>query len=518
MLNPYRSFIPDNQQWQTPTDSIQAQNAKECADYCREVFALNTTQQEQAITPFVLSKSIKMPKSRTGWHSEKARLECGQWWSRQLKKRNTRQSEQAHIKQNKVKKYCSDSLLLIMQQQQARLADWLSRSYLDGDNGEKLELDKLAQHSTSNPKLRRNELMTRIKGMEQYAAIFGHAARFITVTAPSTMHRSKGAQWAQMTPKQVQNYLTDTWAKCRAKLARQNINIYGVRVTEPHKDACPHWHLLAWFTSTKQAQIAVKTIRHYFLQKDGQEQGALFNRVKTITINPLKGGAAAYVAKYVCKNVDGAHVDTMTDRDGQAITDGKDGSSRVKAWASCWGARQFQFIGGAPIGLWRELRRVRDSDTVKGAAWLLWNAADTGDYCAFMLIYAELKGMGQKPKLKKYGFIDDLKLLAAKYDGAQNIPDDEILTLKTLNKYGEPKSKIVGVAFSNSEIKTRQDITWTIKTESKKADFLTPQNALEIFANVKDGDLTMHELVNFADMVGVFRDAPQGAASLDLWQ
>lgn len=527
-------FIPDNQNMvicakqtaeQYAAEDYLLKNAvkltaEQCADYCRYFFASFTAQglasEREAIEPFLLSQRVKMPHSVVGWLPEKMRLEDKNWWARQLKKRDMREAEQGRIASNKVHKYCSDALLNIMKQQQARLAEWLQRSTITNDDGFELSLAEVAKGSITNPRLRRNELMVRIKGMEQYAAILGHSCRFITVTAPSTYHKSKGEKYNGYTPKQVQEYLTTTWARVRAKLARQNINIYGLRVTEPHKDSCPHWHLLAWFESAKQAQIAVKTIRHYFLAQDGQEQGALFNRVKTITINPLKGGASGYVAKYVCKNVDGAHVDTMTDRDGQAVTNGEDGAARVRAWASCWAARQFQFIGGAPVTLWRELRRIREAAKVPNDLFLLWHTADSADYCGFMIAYQVAKEQGDKPMLKKHKFLDDLQTLADKFGGVENVPDGEILKLKTLNKYQEPKANTVGVVMGNSEIKTRFN-TWTLKTEFKKDGFVKPQDALEAYAASRGRGADFGELVKLAGDLGVFRHAV-GRGVLDLWQ
>lgn len=57
------------------------------------------------------------------------------------------------------------------------------------------------------------------------------------------------------------------------------------------------------------------------------------------------------------KNVDVADLDD----DEEAGTAADEGALHAVAWASWWGIRTFQQIGGAPVGVWRELRRISNA-------------------------------------------------------------------------------------------------------------------------------------------------------------
>jgi hypothetical protein len=187
-----------------------------------------------------------------------------------------------------------------------------------------------------------------------------HAGVFFTLTAPSRMHAFKTVQGRPVRnrkydgtkPNEAQAHHTKTWARIRAALARRGVRIYGFRIAEPNHDGTPHWHVLV-FCKPDEMAILKSTVYRYALAVDGDEAGARKHRVDWKPMDPAKGTAAGYIAKYVAKNIDGHRLEKDL-YGNEAI----ETSQRVEAWATRWRIRQFQQIGGPPVTVWRELRRV----------------------------------------------------------------------------------------------------------------------------------------------------------------
>lgn len=296
-----------------------------------------------------------------------ARMTDPLWWRRQLRKLHAKAVEGAAISLGYVNRtrdiYVSDESLKRRTQQNKRNAETLEATTARNELGQEFTLAELASKGPANKAIRRAELMTRIAGFERIARDLDHAGLFLTITCPSRMHKWRtvangrvieNPRYDGTTPREAQSYLAKVWARIRSSLKRKDIGLYGFRIAEPNHDGTPHWHLLV-FHQRGSGDGIKNTIWRYALEDSPNDSGASLHRVDFKEIDWKRGSAAGYIAKYVAKNIDGYKVDK--DLYGN---DALETSARVEAWAATWGIRQFQQVGGPPVGPWRELRRVKD--------------------------------------------------------------------------------------------------------------------------------------------------------------
>ncbi|RZS56714.1 replication endonuclease [Sphaerotilus mobilis] len=326
------------------------------------------------------------------------RVQCPRWWRRVLRRLHAQACEGTARTIGLVHRhagcYASDDACRRRRGQVVRNEAALQSVTAVNETGQSYTLAELAAKGAANKQIRRHELMTRIAGFEVIARECSHGASFVTVTCPSRMHamRSKRTGWGVepnpvydgTQPDEAQRWLAGQWAKFRSAADRQGLDVYGFRIAEPQHDGTPHWHALLFHPERVGAGTGRRPSRHeggsssellaalldrYFLQADSPtEPGAAAHRVTIEAIDWKRGSAAGYVAKYVSKNIDGNNV-------GRDLfgNDAMESSARVEAWASTWRIRQFQQIGGAPVGIWRELRRLHpeQADTAPAVALML---------------------------------------------------------------------------------------------------------------------------------------------------
>ncbi|WP_236547297.1 replication endonuclease [Enterobacter roggenkampii] len=355
------------------------------------------------ITPMYWKKYRKGQMTIRMAFSAISRLIKDEWWVNQLKAQRMRWREALLIAAGEVNKARSPyaSKMAIRDVHSRRLAnlEYLKSCELENKvTGERIDLISKVMGSISNPEIRRMELMNTIAGIERYAASAGDVGMFITLTTPSKYHptrqvgkgESKTVQlnhgWNEtaFTPKDGQRYLCRIWSLMRTAFKDNDLEVYGMRVVEPHHDGTPHWHMML-FCKPGQRKAINEIMRRYALKEDGHEKGAAKQRFESRHLN--QGGAAGYIAKYIAKNIDGYALDGQLDHDtGKPL---KDTAAAVTAWASTWRIPQFKPIGLPTMGAYRELRKLprgvsvacEFDDRVEAAR----AAADEGDFERYII-------------------------------------------------------------------------------------------------------------------------------------
>lgn len=318
------------------------------------------------------------------------------WWRGRLRRIASAWREHLHIAVGSVSKrkhvYASKNCVTDWREQKRRTREFLKGLDLEDEDGNRISLIEKYDGSVANPAIRRCELMTRIRGFENICNELGYVGEFYTLTAPSKYHATTKAgyrnrKWNGASPSDTQSYLTVLWARIRAKLHREEIRIFGIRVAEPHHDGTPHWHMLMFMLPEDVERVRL-IIRDYAWEEDRHElrsDKAKKARFHAEAIDPEKGSATGYVAKYISKNIDGYALDGETDDESGEFL--KETAPAVSAWAARWHIRQFQFIGGAPVTVYRELRRLADTETAHGLSIefaAVHDAADAGDWAGYV--------------------------------------------------------------------------------------------------------------------------------------
>lgn len=234
-----------------------------------------------------------------------------------------------------------------------------SMSVLNDETGQAFDLSEVVKRTTANPENRRIELVVRSRGDEERAIDLGYEGVFVNWTLPSKYHRNSD-KWNGCTPKEAHEVMMAKWRCARAWFKKPKIDIqwFGLRVAEPHKDGTPHAHMFL-YVHPAQKQDLIDIIEGIAIDEDKSEliiNGKL-DKTPRITIkdcDPSQGTATGYIIKYISKNINGAHMPEG---------DAKQAALSATAWARIHRIKQFSQSGAPSVGLWRQLRRASPFDT-----------------------------------------------------------------------------------------------------------------------------------------------------------
>lgn len=301
---------------------------------------------------------------------------------------------------------------------------WMERMQVIDTHG-KCKPRKLAEVAVSN-KAKRARLVTVLVGIEQLAVEAGLDAAMVTLTLPPVWHPNPAhgaSTWggADYTPDRGAAALVSAWAGFLRDLDNLEVKIAGLRVVEPHRDGCPHLHVLVYHRPEDEKAILtrlaaaydipavkVRTLMtspggklrtrrgvtydaittHYdaHLERELPGDGGA-HRIEFSRINRTVATAASYVHKYVAKAID---------FDDLGEVPAPDAAMSAAAHASGWGYRRYAFFGiRSSLSLWDALRRAKelpeDTDAV-GIA--LWQHAHDGNYADFLRTLGGLSPSG----------------------------------------------------------------------------------------------------------------------------
>lgn len=287
-------------------------------------------------------------------------------------------------------------------ERQKKQAEWIEKMALESSEGETLDLKDVRNASVANPANRRNELMARIRGCQEYADSVGFVALFVTLTAPGKYHRLKkrgkyfieNKNWNGEAPIAAHRWISRSWEQFRSAIGRETktrpaLNYFGMRVVEPHVDGTPHWHGV-FFVDPDHVEAFTEMLTWYQTRYDRHElytddnrkkHRAIKARVDVKKVDRSKGDAVAYIAKYISKNIDAFELDGLHDLDAKKVNL-VDSVVNVTSWSRAFCFRQFQFQKTPSVTVWRELRRIKDAHK---AVWFekIRVSADCGCFASF---------------------------------------------------------------------------------------------------------------------------------------
>ncbi|ECL7760311.1 replication endonuclease, partial [Salmonella enterica] len=176
--------------------------------------------------------------------------------------------------------------------------------------------------SVSNNERRRAEMLTRVKGLEELAALdrmsqdSDYVELFFTWTAPQQYHAwletgRRNRKWNGASPRETQHYFTRTFKNFSTALTRRDIHIFGMHITESHHDGTPHWHGILFVRREQES-----TLRDVFEMYANAENCSANRPGKPpeqspqsqIMIKPVDrrtGSPTAYITKHICRNLEG---------------------------------------------------------------------------------------------------------------------------------------------------------------------------------------------------------------------
>jgi hypothetical protein len=482
-------------------------------DFSRhEIKQLSTSLAEQDLNPIEQIKSAEALLGTsipgTSVASQHARTRSVQFWRRALSVRVTQAREQFFLRLGMLGKqkelYASDFGVDARDRQMQVQEKWLRNTFLVSATAKDSKV-KPVDHKgirladiAKGPRERFAKLYSFLKAMDLLSIEQKLSAAMLTITLEPEWHPNplNGAEkWNGKSPREAHKSFCERWQAVLRDLHRIGIRLSGLRVVEPHRDGCPHYHIWLLYRPEHEKKILLAIMDYFPLKlkvrfpeaekpysediiyesKDdfsagisrpwlGRKDGA---QVELSKIDRERSKAASYATKYLmetllttsnedsgsdlldCSNNDennGSHRIDNESPNGDNKSCKSKNIARVNAFRSIWGINRGQLFGVAKcLTAWDELRRMNYAP--KNAVLRnLWSIARGGDAEGRIG-----KGAGQRGDAR--AFLEALGGLDAARNSKSNSKRLVLARLveEGVNKYGDTIKKTTGIVLVQKE-------------------------------------------------------------------
>ena len=240
--------------------------------------ALEYAQRRLPATEKVVwaEKVLRSPIPGDSPATQMARVNDARFWRRAIRVLLLREREHFFLRLRLIGKsgepYVSDTQLTSRLAQLKRQKEWMKQTVLvpryleSGEAADKLLT--LAQVASS-PRTRFAKLYTFVKAMDEIATEQGLSTGMLTLTLEPEWHPNPShgeSSWNGATPREAHQSMAVRWQSVLRDLDRLGVGVSGLRVVEPHKDGCPHWHLWLLYQPDTEQRI-LQTVMRYFPNK-----------------------------------------------------------------------------------------------------------------------------------------------------------------------------------------------------------------------------------------------------------
>lgn len=207
--------------------------------------------------------------------AQMSRVADARFWRRAIRVRLIREREHFFLRLrlvgSRAEAYVSDMQLGLRQAQLKRQAEWMKQTVLvprylaPGASDSVLTLEQVA----SSARTRFAKLYAFVQAVDAIGVEQGLSTAMLTLTLEPEWHPnpSHGTNsWNGRNPREAHQDMGRRWQSVLRDLDRYGIGLSGLRVTEPHQDACPHWHIWLLYRPDAEQRI-LETVMRYFPNK-----------------------------------------------------------------------------------------------------------------------------------------------------------------------------------------------------------------------------------------------------------